>query len=290
MSRSITSAPTELGALEATADQLRRDVLGTCCNADSGRVGSSLSCVDILTALYFGGVLRYDPANPNWADRDRFVLSKGHAGPALYCALSRAGFFPADWLTRLSQDNGPFGSLTQHGVPGVEATAGSLGIGFGIAAGMALAARLQRENWLTWVLLGDAECYEGSVWEVAAVAAHQRLNNLVAIVDRNCMGATDWTENACALEPFADKWEAFGWNVEEAAGHDMEELLSAFTDMDTRFCDRPTVFICHTVKGFGVDFLTNAPLQHARIPKGDQELDARRQLGFPEPMQEGGGQ
>jgi transketolase len=264
--------------LEEKSLHIRKRILEMCSAAGTGHVTSSYSCAEIMVALYYAGILRFDPKNPEWPDRDRFILSKGQASVILYPILADLGFFPLEDLDHFCQADGKFGVHLQDSVPGVEITAGSLGHGIGIATGLAHAAKLNRELWLTVALLGDGECYEGSVWEAALFASHNRLNNLVAIVDRNHMCATNFTENSCELEPLDEKWAAFGWNVVNINGHSFEELLDALSGIRSRKSARPLVIIADTVKGKGVPFMSDHPLWHANAPKGEQIVKARAEL------------
>lgn len=248
---------------------IRQSVLEMCIAAGTGHVTSSLSCIDILVALHYGGVMRLDPANPEWNDRDRFILSKGQASPALYAILADMDFFPTEELSRFAQKGGSFGVHLQQNVPGVEITCGSLGQGFGLAAGIALGAKMNRDLHLVFTLLGDGECYEGSIWETAMFASHNRLNNLVAILDRNYLCVTDFTENLMALEPFEEKWEAFGWDVLRIDGHDFHSLLDALSGLRSRRSSRPLIIIADTTKGEGVESIANIPLWHGSAPAGD---------------------
>jgi transketolase len=231
-----------------------------------------------LIALYHGRVLRYDSKNPRWKERDRFILSKGQASPALYTILADTGFFDKGELKRFAQLGGMFGVHLQNDVPGVEITSGSLGHGFGIAAGIALGAKLNRELYLTVALLGDGECYEGSVWETAMFASHHRLNNLIAIVDRNYLCATDFTENLIRLESLEDKWASFGWDVERIDGHSISEIVRCFSGIRSRESAQPLVIIADTVKGQGIDSMCFNPLWHAVTPQGKEAEKARECL------------
>ncbi|MDZ4246059.1 MAG: transketolase, partial [Dehalococcoidia bacterium] len=200
----------EIAELEKKANYIRNQILDMCVRAGTGHITSSFSCTEIMVALYYAGILRYDPANPEWEGRDRFVLSKGHASVILYPVLADLGFFPESELERFCQADGIFGVHLQNDVPGVEITSGSLGHGIGIAAGLAMAARMNNESHFIFTLLGDGECYEGSVWESALFASHNQLNNLIAFVDRNGLSAINFTEKAVRLSPMDKKWEAFG--------------------------------------------------------------------------------
>jgi len=264
--------------LKQKANYIRNQVLDMCAKAGTGHVNSSFSCVEIIVALYYGGILRFDPRNPKWRDRDRFVLSKGQSSPLLYAILADLGFFPEDELNRFNQADGIFAVHLQHDVPGVEITSGSLGHGFGIAAGMALAAKMNRDLPMVFTLLGDGECYEGSIWETAMFASHNRLNNLIAIVDRNHLCATDFTENIVALEPMDEKWQACGWRAININGHSFEEILAALEGFRSRKSTQPLVIIADTRKGKGVEFLSDAPLWHSLAPKGQEAIEAKEEL------------
>jgi transketolase len=268
----------EIARLEEKANDIRQLILDTCVRAKTGHVTSSFSATEILVALYYGGVLRYDTANLKWADRDRFILSKGQASPLLYAVLGNVGFFPESDLERFCQANGRFGVHLQYDVPGVETTAGSLGHGLGIAAGMALAAKIDHKNYLIFTLLGDGECHEGSIWESAMFASHHHLNNLVAIIDRNWLCVTDFTENCLRLNPLEKKWLSFGWQVKSLDGHSFEQILAALKGIRSRQSDQPLMIIANTVKGRGVSFLENEPLWHGVAPLGRHAELARAEL------------
>jgi transketolase len=255
--------------LQKKAFQIRKMVLDMCIRAGTGHVTSSMSCIDILVALHYGGIMRLDPANPEWKDRDRFIMSKGQASPALYAVLGDMGFFDRSDLDRLAQKDGKVGVHLQHNVPGVEITSGSLGHGFGVAAGIALGAKMNRDLFLVFTLLGDGECYEGSMWETAMFASHNRLNNLVAVLDRNYQCATDFTENLIELEPFADKWRAFGWDILRVDGHDFHALIDALSGLRSRRSTKPLIIIADTTKGEGIESMSNIPLWHGCAPAGE---------------------
>ena len=267
-----------IAELEKKANYIRNQTLGMCVKAGTGHVTSSFSCAEILVALYYGDILHYDISNPKWEDRDRFILSKGHASPILYAVLADLGFFSESEIWKFCQANGMFGVHLQNDVPGVEITSGSLGHGLGIAAGMALAAKLDKKHHLVFTLLGDGECYEGSTWESAMFAGHHQLNNLVAIVDRNWLCVTDFTENCVRLNPFDQKWEAFGWEVAVIDGHSFEDIFSALNAVRSRQATSPLVIIANTVKGKGVSFMENKPLWHGIAPKGKEAELAKMEL------------
>jgi transketolase len=276
--KSEAHTPSLLRELEEKARLIRKDSLVMTTEAGSGHPGGSLSCADLLSVLYFHH-LRYDPENPRWEGRDRFILSKGHACPALYSALSLAGFFPREWLRTLRRLGSPLqGHPDSTSTPGVEASTGSLGQGLSIGCGMALAGRLDRRDYRVYVLLGDGEMDEGQVWEAAMFAAHQRLDNLLAIVDRNGIQLDGFTEEIVGLEPLAEKWRAFGWNVMEVDGHDLKEIAEAL-DRAEGVKGRPVVLLARTVKGKGVSFMENKVKYHG-TPLTKEELErALAELG-----------
>ncbi len=252
--------------LEKEAHRLRNLVFDNCFSTKTGHIASAFSCSDILIALYYGNILKHDPKNPKLEERDRFILSKGHASPILYNILGDRGFFPKEWLNTSCQIDGKIGVHLQSNIPGVEITSGSLGHGLGIGIGIALAAKMDLKSYFTFVLLGDGESYEGSVWESIMFAGKSNLNNLVVIVDRNGIGASDFTENGVGLEPFAEKWESFGWKVKIVDGHSFGELLKAFEDIRSLRENRPLVIIAKTIKGKGIPSIENNPDWHGRLP------------------------
>jgi len=267
-----------INELNKKVKYIKNQVLDMCVKAGTGHVNTAFSSAEILVALYYGEILRFDPKNQEWKERDRFILSKGHASVLLYPILADLGFFPEDELNRFNQSDGIFAVHLQHSVPGVEITSGALGHGFGVAAGLALAAKMNRELHMTFALLGDGECYEGSIWETAMFASHNRLNNLVAILDRNYLCATDFTENSVALEPMDEKWKACGWNVINIDGHSFEEIFEALNGFRSRKSSKPLIIIAHTRKGKGVEFLSDVPLWHSLAPKGQQAIEAKNEL------------
>jgi transketolase len=238
----------------------------------SSHIASILSMADILAVLY-GEVLRYKPEEPKWPGRDRFILSKGHAGAGVYATLAESGFFPVEKLQTHYQDGSDLsGHVSHKGIPGVEFSTGSLGHGLPVASGMALASKINCENNRAFVLLGDGECGEGSNWEAILFAAHHKLDNLVAIVDRNMLQSIYSTEDTLALEPFAEKWKAFGWNVIEVDGHNHEEILDA-CKAESKVVNKPLCVIASTIKGKNVSFMENNILWHYRSPQ-DAEYEA----------------
>lgn len=267
----------EQNYLKQKAQELRSEMFEMCVKAGHGHISSGFSCTDVLTALYYGGYLKHDPKNPDWKERDRFILSKGHSAIILYTILADRGYFPKEDMLSFSQKGGKFSIHLQKDVPGAEISAGSLGHGFGMAIGTALAAKLNRDLHLTYTLVGDGELYEGSIWEGAMFASQQRLNNLVAIVDRNYQCTLDFTENFMKLEPLTEKWESFGWRVKRINGHNFYEIEAALGDIRHRPTDKPTVIIADSIKGKGVDHLSYKPLCHGRTPKKESEINLCRE-------------
>jgi transketolase len=265
-------------ALDRLTREMRGEIISLTHRKKVPHLGSDLSCLDILAVLYWR-ILRIDPARPDDAGRDRFILSKGHAAKALYTALAFRGFFDRALLETFNE---PGGRLPEHPgprcVPGVEAATGSLGHGLSLGLGMALAGRIARRDYRVYVLLSDGECNEGSVWEAAMMAAAQSVSTLTAIVDFNKWQATGRSAEVLALEPLADKWRAFGWDVQEIDGHDSERLAAALAP--TSGSAKPRAFIAHTVKGKGVSFMEDDNNWHYRIPTAEQVEAAFRELGL----------
>ena len=264
--------------LKKKANWVRNTVLEMGIKAGAAHLAPSFSCVEILVALYYGGILRVDPGNPNWEQRDRFILSKGQAAIALYAVLADLGFFSVSELDTFTRAGSKLGGHTENTIAGVEAFTGSLGHGLSIALGMALAAKIDKKNYVTVALLGDGECQEGTVWEAGMFAAHHKLNNLIAIVDNNGLSAIDIIERYIKLDPLADKWKAFGWEVRTINGHSFKELILALNDIRSRRFKRPLVIIAKTVKGKGVSFMENKPIWHYRIPVGEELKLAKKEL------------
>ncbi len=263
--------------LEEQAVQLRRDIVEMIHAAKAGHPGGSLSAVDMITALYFH-VMRIDPQNPRWEDRDRFVLSKGHACPALYAALARRGFFDPKHLTTLRQYHSILqGHPDMNKTPGIDISSGSLGNGLAIGVGMAMSGRLHHQDYMTYVMLGDGEVQEGMVWEAAMAAHHHDLGNLVAIVDCNGVQINGWVNEIMTVEPLADKWRAFGWNVVEVNGHNMKDLLTVLHTAKTM--RHPTVILMRTVKGRGVSFMEDDCKWHGNSPSDEELVQATLEIG-----------
>ena len=261
--------------LERRANEMRVDIVRMIAEAGSGHPGGSLSCADILAALYFGGVLKHDPKNPEWEERDRFVLAKGHAAPALYAALAQAGYFPTDELATLRKLGSRLqGHPDSNQVPGVEVSTGSLGQGLSIAAGAAAGLKLDGKPQTVFALLGDGECQEGQVWEAAMFAAHRRLDNLVAVVDRNGLQIDGRTCDVCDPGDLGAKFAAFGWDVTEVDGHDAGALVEVLGAAKADRAGKPHAVIARTVKGKGVPFMENEAGWHGKAPSAEQAADA----------------
>ena len=263
--------------LKAMAQVIRRDIITMIHAAQAGHPGGSLSAADIVTALYFR-VLRLDPANPRWPDRDRFILSKGHACPVWYAALAERGFFDKAHLMALRKlDSILQGHADMKKTPGVDMTVGSLGQGICAGLGMALAGKLHRKDYHVFVMIGDGECQEGAVWEAALAAPRWQLDNFTVIVDNNGIQNDTFTADIMPIEPLADKWRAFRWNVIEIDGHKMEEIVPALEQVKTNK-GAPTVIIAKTVKGRGVSFMENAPAWHGAAPNDAQAQAALAEI------------
>lgn len=262
------------------AVRLRQHVVRMVGKAGSGHPGGSLSAADIMAVLYFHE-LRVDPRRPEWPDRDRFILSKGHAAPILYAALAEKGFFPVEELNSLRHLGSRLQGHPDHlRLPGVEMSTGSLGQGLAIGNGLALAGKIDKKTYRVYVLLGDGECQEGMVWEAGMAAAHYKLDNLVAIVDHNGLQIDGPVEQVMSPEPMAPKWEAFGWQVQSVDGHNPSALAEAL-ETARQVKNKPSMIIAETVKGKGVSFMENQVQWHGTAPKGDQLEQALKELnGF----------
>jgi transketolase len=263
--------------LRAVAKQVRREIVEMTGAAKSGHPGGSLSATDILVTLYFG-VMRHDPRNPHWPDRDRFILSKGHAAPVLYAVLAEAGYAPLDQLKTLRK----LGSMYQghpdvRFLPVLEASTGSLGQGVSLALGMGLAAHLNGSPSRTYVMLGDGEIQEGQVWEGAMFGAFHKADNICAIVDYNHIQLDGFVKDIMEVEPLADKWRAFGWHTIETDGHDIPALQSAFAEAAATK-GKPTAIVAHTIKGKGVSFMENNPKFHGVAPTPEEVTRALQEL------------
>ena len=268
-----------IARLEAHARQVRRNVWRALRAGGSGHAGGSSSAADILAALYFHR-LRVRPDEPDWPERDRFVLSKGHANAALGAVLAQAGFIEDAILDRFYGFESPFGMHPDIKVAGVEMCTGALGHGLAIAVGMALGARMQKQDFHTFVMLGDGELHEGSNWEAAMAASHYRLANLTAIVDHNKISQSGRVDEIVSIDPLADKWRAFGWAVREFDGHAMGEVVAALEALPLH-PERPTALVAHTIKGKGVSFAEDTYVWHSNSVNDEILARALAELGAP---------
>jgi transketolase len=268
----------DLPALREKARTIRLDILEMTTRAKSGHPSSSFSATDIVTALYFGGILRYRSDEPHWPERDRFIMSKGHAAPLLYAVLAQAGYFNREELWRLREIDSPVqGHPIQDMMPGIEATTGSLGQGLSVGLGHILGGRLNKLDYRVYVLLGDGECEAGQIWEAAMAAAHFKADNLVAILDYNKFQETGPISREMALEPLLEKWQSFGWTVLEADGHDIEDMLHKLNRLK-EIKGQPAIIIAHTVKGKGVSFVERDFTWHGRALSPDLAEKAREEI------------
>jgi len=259
------------------AKKIRINSLKMANSGGGSHIGSSLSIADILAVLY-SHILKVNPKKPKLANRDRFILSKGHSGAAVYAVLSEMGFFSQSKLkTHYKNGSDLSGHVSHKGIPGVELSTGSLGHGINVGIGMAKAAKLDNLTYKVFVLLSDGECDEGTIWEGAMFAAHHKLDNLVVIIDYNKIQSLDTVANTLELEPFSDKWKSFGWSVVEVDGHNHNELKESFANIPKQK-RTPTVFIANTIKGKGVSFMENSVLWHYRCPKGEEFKSALKEL------------
>ena len=270
----------ESTAILELSNRIRRQSVVMIQKAGSSHLGSSLSMAELLAVLY-GKILRVNPEQPDWPDRDLFILSKGHGCAAYYAVLAETGFFPVEWLDTFYQNGSRLaGHATHKGVPGIEISTGSLGHGLSVGTGMALAAKRDGRPYRVFCLLSDGECDEGSTWEPVLFAPHHGLDNLVAIVDYNKIQSLGTVKEVMDLDPFADKWRSFGWAVREVDGHDLREVNSDLSQVPYE-AGRPSCIIAHTVKGKGVSFMEDKLLWHYRSPQGEEfeaalkELEAR---------------
>ncbi len=260
----------DIQALKTKAYEIRKDIIRSLAEAGSGHIGGSLGLADLFTYLYFDK-LNHDCKNPNWEERDRLILSIGHVAPVLYTSLAHSGYFPKNELLTLRK----LGSRLQghpgkeHGLPGIELSAGSLGQGLSVSVGLALAAKMDKKSWNVFSIHGDGELQEGSIWEAAMSAAHYKLNNLVAVVDRNRVQIDGKTSDVMEIEPLTDKWKSFGWNVLQCNGHNFNELNEAFSKARLS-ADKPTVIIANTFMGRGVPEIENDYRWHGKAPSKEE--------------------
>lgn len=263
--------------LEKIAKEIRKDIIRMTGEAGSGHPGGSLSCVEILVTLFFH-IMKHDPKNPEWEDRDRFLLSKGHAAPALYSVLARAGYIDESLLPTLRKLGSPLqGHPDRRFLPVLEASTGSLGQGLSIGIGMALAGKIDKKNYRVYVVIGDGESQEGQVWEAAMFSSFHGLDNLCAIMDYNKFQLDGPIREILDIEPVVKKWESFGWEVFEVNGHSFEELINAFEEAK-KVKGKPQIIIAHTIKGKGISFMEENNYFHGRAPTSEQKEEALREL------------
>jgi transketolase len=273
----MSQDPKSIEELKEIARTIRRDIIEMVTTAKSGHPGGSLSAADIVTALYFR-VMHVDPKRPDWPDRDRFILSKGHACPVWYAALAERGYFDKAHLRTLRRLNSILqGHADMKKTPGVDMTVGSLGQGLSAGLGMALSGKLRRKDYHVWVIIGDGEIQEGSIWEAAMASAKWELDNLTAILDRNHLQNDGFVDNIMPIEPVADKWRSFNWHVVEIDGHDMEQIVPAL-EAARAGKGKPTLIIAHTVKGRGVSFMENVVVWHGKAPSEEQARLALKEI------------
>ncbi len=272
----MTYTDQKIKELENKAKQIRKTIVDILCKAGSGHPGGSLSATDLVTALYFA-VLRYDPRNPQWPQRDRFHMSKGHCCPLLYTVLAEVGYFPKVELQNLRK----LGSILQghpdRSTPGVEVASGSLGQGLSVALGMSLAARLDKKDYRVYCLIGDGESQEGNIWEAAMAASHYKCDNLCVMMDYNGFQIDGKVSEVMNLEPVKAKWQSFGWHTIEIDGHNIKEILEAYEEAKTVKL-KPSIIIAHTVKGKGVSFMENVCSFHGCVPTSEETKKAIEEL------------
>jgi len=262
--------------LEEKARQIRRLIIQMLAEAGSGHPGGSLSATDLITALYFS-VLRHNPKDPHWPDRDRFHMSKGHCCPLWYAVLAESGYFPKDKLMTLRKLGSMLQGHPDRRTPGVDVASGSLGQGLSVGLGMSLAAKIDRRGYRVYVLLGDGETQEGNIWEAAMACSHYKCDNLCAMLDYNGFQIDGKTKDIMNLEPVVAKWQAFGWHTIEIDGHNMKEILSAYQEAET-IKGKPAIIIAHTIKGKGVSFMENVVDFHGRAPTKEEAEKALKEL------------
>ena len=272
----MSAKKVDVKALQKTAIELRKGILQVVNSAKSGHPGGSLSAVEIFISLY-GCKMNHRPEDPNWEDRDRLIISKGHASPAAYVTLSHFGYFPKEELVTFRKLGARLQGHVHRKVPGVELNTGSLGHGLSVANGMALGARMRKKDFKAYCLMGDGEIQEGSVWEAAMTAAHFKLDNVCAIVDYNKIQENGLISDIMGLEPLAEKWKSFGWEVVSVDGHNLDELIKALDRFGT-IKGKPMVIIANTVKGKGISFMENTCKWHGKAPNDEQLKEALSEL------------
>ncbi len=267
----------QIEELESKAKHIRRTIIDMLCRACSGHPGGSLSSTDLVCALYFA-VLRHNPRNPQWPDRDRFHMSKGHCCPLLYAVLAESGYFPKEKLKELRKLGSMLQGHPDRRCPGVEVASGSLGQGLSVALGMSLAAKLDKKDYRVYCLIGDGESQEGNIWEAAMAASHYKRDNLCAMLDYNGLQIDGKTSEVMNLDPVKDKWQAFGWHTIEIDGHNMKEILEAFEEAKA-VKQKPSIIIANTTKGKGVSFMENVCSFHGCAPTAEEAKKAIEELG-----------
>lgn len=263
--------------LERISNDVRKDIINMIADCHMGHPGSSLSCVEILVSLYFE-IMNVNTSNPDDRCRDRFVLSKGHATPALYSVLARKGFFSTETLKTFRKYGSILTAYPDISTPGVDMESGSLGNGLSVGVGMALSAKLNGDSYKVYVLLGDGECEEGMIWEAAMCAAHHKLDNIVAIVDKNELQIRGKVSDIMNVDPLDEKFHSFGWNTVNVSGHDYYDILKAFQSI-SNVRGKPTVILAHTIKGKGISYMENVPMWHRHDITNEQRIQALKELG-----------
>ncbi len=273
----MNQIPMSVEELKQMAATIRCDIIEMICTAAAGHPGGSLSAADVVTALYFR-MMRVDPKKPDWPDRDRFILSKGHACPVWYAALAERGYFDKSHLGTLRRLNSILqGHPDMNKTPGIDMTTGSLGHGFPAGLGMALSSKLQQKEFHVWVIIGDGESQEGSIWEAAMSAPKWKLDNLTVIMDCNNLQNDNYVDQTIPIEPIADKWRAFNWNVMEIDGHDMAAVVEALETAKAHK-NEPTIIIARTIKGKGVSYMENMCEWHGKAPSQEQAEEALNEI------------
>lgn len=266
-----------LEELPLKAKEIRRDIIRMLTEAGSGHPGGSLSATDIVTALYFH-LMNHDPAKPKWPDRDRLILSKGHGAPVIYAALAHAGYFPKDLLGTLRKLESPLqGHPDLRRLPGLEASTGSLGQGLSVGIGHALARRLDKKSYFTYVIMSDGETNEGQTWEAISAAQHHKVDHLIAILDYNKFQLDDAVSKICDMEPMVEKWQSFNWHVQEVDGHNFQQIIAAVRKAQ-EVKEKPCIIIAHTIKGKGVSFMENNNHFHGVAPTKEEAEKALKEL------------
>lgn len=263
--------------LKKRCNEAKIKCLEICVNAGAGHVTSAFSCAELVTALYYD-IMKHDPQNPQCVGRDRFIMSKNHGSVMTFPILADLGYIDEKEIYTFLKNGSRLGMHSKMGVPGIDFSGGSLGIGLGIACGMAYSAKHNNYDWLTFCIVGDGEMYEGSIWESAMFAGANKLDNLIVIIDRNHMAITDYTDNMLSQNPLEDKWRSFNFEVRKIDGHSFEEIKSSLSDIRTRKSNKPLCVIAETVKGNGVSFLENNIFMHGCAPKGEKANLAKQEL------------